>query len=594
MEKILLRNECAVSPVLGAVLMLAVAVTLLTTVQLNFVPVWNTQEELDHLKLMQDDFKVLKSNIESGILGGTTLSSPLTMGFKYSPKMFVYNPREEAYASLEVKNNTWVEVRYNEVFPEGMTDETSIKNISTGMMIYALQGSHNYNSFIYENGLIRRGNSNYTTSSQTVLANNTIYLPSVKALEYGTLSEVEKRSINIYPTSQQKNSVIGKNVWLILHTDPNYIEWWGKSLEKEGATVRKKDNITGIVIAEVSTDLVIKMGEAFISAGSKTSPAHSPPRRLVKMSSQTAILPVDGVINLIVEVQDEYNNPVPNVLVNFNRNQTKGPGNSYPNGELLQSSAVSGADGRASVSLKTAGAGFYYVDAVIPAYNTTFAYSASSQGSIMELDYAPYGTDYNVTATLKDSLGNPVNGTQVMFETGDGLITSPKNTVGGEAKTTLNVSNANMTKITNIQITNIAMYTTNITWDTINNITVTAKSGYVFNSRIVPTEVSTTGCVFYGTSPGNYSQTPVCDNNTASSHLISLTGLLPYTAYYFIVNSSRQPIGQNVNSSEYMFVTDLAPDDGVAPASISGLNNTPGDMFIKWTLTMWRSTWMEF
>jgi len=84
--------------------MLAVGVTILTTVQLSFVPVWNAEEELSHLKIMQDDFKVLKSNIESGILGGTTLSSPLIMGFKYSPKMLVYNPQEEAYASLEVRN----------------------------------------------------------------------------------------------------------------------------------------------------------------------------------------------------------------------------------------------------------------------------------------------------------------------------------------------------------------------------------------------------------------------------------------------------------------------------------------------------------
>src|SRR4030067_2803874 len=167
MRKKIFQNNEGISPVLGFILILAIGVSLLSTIQLSFVPVWNTQEELDHIKLMQDDLKVLKSNIESGIQSGTTLSSPLTMGFKYSPKMFVYNPRDEAYASLEISNNTWIEVRYNEVFPEGMTDETSIKNISTGMITYSLRGSQTYNSFIYVNGLIRRSGSAYTTKSAT-------------------------------------------------------------------------------------------------------------------------------------------------------------------------------------------------------------------------------------------------------------------------------------------------------------------------------------------------------------------------------------------------------------------------------------------
>jgi hypothetical protein len=58
-----------------------------------------------------------------------------------------------------------------------MTDDMSIKNVSTGMIIYALQGAQSYNAFIYENGIIRRGGSNYTSGSQTILVNNTIYLP---------------------------------------------------------------------------------------------------------------------------------------------------------------------------------------------------------------------------------------------------------------------------------------------------------------------------------------------------------------------------------------------------------------------------------
>ncbi len=586
MKKGIIQNNEGISPVLGFILMLAVGVTILTTVQLSFVPVWNTEEELSHLKIMQDDFNVLKSNIESGILGGTTLSSPLIMGFKYSPKILVYNPREEAYASLQVRNNTWVEVRYNEVFPEGMTDDTSIKNVSTGMMVYALQGARNYNSFIYENGLIRRSGSNFTSSSQTLLANNTIFLPSVRALEYNTLSGVEKKTINIYPTSQQKNSVIGENVWLILHTSPEYVEWWGKTLADQGMDVKKKDNTTGVVIAYTGTSTVIKMGEAYIAASSRASPPHAPPERIVRISGQKIVLPVDGITNLVVEVQDRYNNPVPNVPVSFQINQTRPPGNSYANAAPLQSSAVSGTDGRASFMLQTSGAGFFYIDASLADYDytTTFTYSASSQGNVLLLDPVPSWDDYLVTATLKNSLGGLESGRTITFDTSDGFVTPVTNntTVSGIAGTRLNISNATGIKITNILATNIVRDSADISWDTINDITVTAKTGYVFNSVDITTSVDTNGCVFFGTSPGKYSRY-TCDI-IDSSHSVTLNNISWGTAYYYIVNTSR-PGGTSVNSTEYMFVTE-GTSDIIPPASITNLTNvTYEPLFIRWTWT---------
>jgi len=64
--------------------MLAIGVTILTTVQLNFIPVWNTQEELDHIQKMFDDFKELRSVIDNTVQSGTISSSPIIMGFKYS------------------------------------------------------------------------------------------------------------------------------------------------------------------------------------------------------------------------------------------------------------------------------------------------------------------------------------------------------------------------------------------------------------------------------------------------------------------------------------------------------------------------------
>ncbi len=585
MEKNFTRNENAVSPVLGAVLILAIGVSILTTVQLNFVPVWNAQEELDHLKKMLDDFKELKSGIESSIQSGTTLSLPLSMGFKYSPKMFVYNPRESAYASLDIQENTWAEVRYNEMFPEGMTDDTSIKNISTSTITYTLKGAQNYNAFIYEHGMIRRNGSNYTASSQTALANGTIYLLSVKPLGSETTAGMEKRTVNIYPTSQQKNSILGKNVWLILHTkpEPKYVNWWKSSLKKEGGDVRLANDSSGNIISYIDSS-VIKMGEAYISTASMAAPAHAIPYRVVKVTPDNTNLPVDGIINLVAEVQDYYNNPVPNLLVSFSINDSRKPGNANATATLLQNSAVSGADGRASVMLKTSGAGFYYIDASASGNTTTFAYPASSQGGVISLSYTGTGPVYPVMTTLKDALGNNVpDGTRVDFDTNDGNVSPAWDpTTGGNASSVLNITSASRIWITNIQTSGTTSTSSDIAWETINNITVTAKSGYLFNSIKVPSRINSTGCVRYGTSRGNYPSIE-CNATSVSSHYISLSNLVPYTAYYFVVNSSFG--GVNVNSTEYMFVTD-AETVPTPPASVTNLTNVSfAPLHINWTWT---------
>lgn len=546
MDKSFQKNDTAVSPVIGAILMLAIGVTILTTVQLNFIPVWNTQEELDHIQKMFGDIKELKSGIDSTIQSGTTSSLPIIMGFKYSSKFLVYNPKDSAFVSLDIKEDTWAEVRYNEMFPDGMTDETSIKNVTTSTITYALKGSQLYNSFIYEHGIIRRSGSNYTASSQVAIANGNIYLLSVKPLFPESTSGVEMRTMNIYPTSQQKNSVIGKNVWLILHTKPEYVNWWNDNIRKGGGDVKLANNTTGIIIAYVNT-AVIKMGEVYLSTTSRASPEHAPPYRVVKIMPDNTYLPVDGITTLVAQVQDKYNNPVPNVQVSFSINNSRIPANAFATAQLLQSSARSDVDGKASVSLKTGGAGFYYIDASVPGSSTTFVYPASSQGGVLSLSQTGSGPEYIITATLRDSFGG-YNSTPIWFDANDGDLLKIN-----DASTILNVTNTTRMSITNIQASNITNNSASITWDTPNHIIVSAKSGYLFNSIRVPTMVNTTGCVQYGTSSGSYLSTSCDGNGSVSSHSVYLAGLLPSTAYYFKVNSSKA--GANVESTEYMFVT---------------------------------------
>ncbi|MFZ2410384.1 MAG: hypothetical protein WAW23_02320, partial [Candidatus Methanoperedens sp.] len=540
------------------------------TVQLNFVPVWNEQEELNHLEKMNDDFKELKSSIESSAVSGAALSVPLTMGFKYSPKIIAYNPRDSAHATLSIQKDVWAEVRYNELTPEGMDDATSIKNITSATISYSLQSSHNLSYLIYEHGLIRRSTSNYTPGAQALVTNGSLYLLGVNVTDPETTSSLERRVINIYSTSPAKNSVIGRNVWLTLHT--NYVDWWTdtnnpSSIQNLGGTIYKKNTASGTIIAYFDS-MEIRMGETQVTTRPKKPPERLPAYRLVKITPQNVNLPVEGMNSLIVEVQDSYNNPVPNVLVNFSKNETRKPNNAYSTATLIQDSAVSGADGRATIQLKTSGAGLYYIDASIPAFNTTFTYPASSQGGFISLAYTGAEPTYTITATLRNATGEPWGGQTIYFASSNGTINPTDTTLAnGNASTTLDTSTATGIKLTNIHASGVTNISANITWDTVNTITVAANrtpGGYIFGNIDVQTSVNSDGCVRYGTSSGNYPYLSSCDTNTAS-HSIALTGLQPYTAYYFIVNSSRTG-GTSVNSSEYMFVTESGILDTTYPA----------------------------
>jgi len=79
MKKSILRNEDGVSPIIGVILLMAIGVTLLANMQMNSVPVWNLQEDLDHLEKMTNDINQLKSNIDNSFFMGSSITSPLIM-----------------------------------------------------------------------------------------------------------------------------------------------------------------------------------------------------------------------------------------------------------------------------------------------------------------------------------------------------------------------------------------------------------------------------------------------------------------------------------------------------------------------------------
>jgi len=82
----------AVSPVIGAVLMLAVAVLLVAILQTTAVPALNAQEEFQHNQETQTDLVELESTADRVAAVGTGETATVTVGYRYPPRLLFVNP----------------------------------------------------------------------------------------------------------------------------------------------------------------------------------------------------------------------------------------------------------------------------------------------------------------------------------------------------------------------------------------------------------------------------------------------------------------------------------------------------------------------
>jgi hypothetical protein len=108
--------------------------------------------------------------------------------------------------------------------------------------------------------------------------------------------------------------------------------------------------------------------------------------------------------------------------------------------------------------------------------------------------------------------------------------------------------------ISNVSVTGITINSTTITWDT---------NG--------PSD----SLVKYSTESGNYTSLKYNHNNV-TSHSINLTGLLPNTTYYFVVNSTDTSCNSN-ESNEYSLTTAAIPD--TTPSVV--INTSPENLAIN-------------
>jgi hypothetical protein len=169
-------DTAAVSGIIGAVLLVAIAVTMLTIFQASMVPYWNKQVEAAEIKVTYDDMMFLPSDIEDVAIHETPKTCTIQLGAQYPDRMIFRNPGPGAAGTLTVEEAPApITVIYND-------GTTYTVPYNSKRITYELKGTINSPKLVYEHGVIITdwGTAGYvTTDEQKLIANDDIYIPIV-------------------------------------------------------------------------------------------------------------------------------------------------------------------------------------------------------------------------------------------------------------------------------------------------------------------------------------------------------------------------------------------------------------------------------
>lgn len=112
MNPCFLRNDKAVSPVIGFALILAIIVSTLGYIQTYYVPVWNAETESQHFEDVYQDMVLFSSNIESAAISGIPRTSGIRLGLTYPSRGIFFNPKNTLFGNLGIEPNVYVNITY--------------------------------------------------------------------------------------------------------------------------------------------------------------------------------------------------------------------------------------------------------------------------------------------------------------------------------------------------------------------------------------------------------------------------------------------------------------------------------------------------
>jgi len=225
----LITDTEAVSGVIGAILLMAIFVTMFTMLQATAVPMWNKQVEAVEIRVTYDDMMFLPSDIEDVAMHGTPKTCTVQLGAQYPDRMIFRNPGLGAYGTLAVEEepvSVTVTYYYN--------GSTQIKTFDSKRITYEMSGTINSPKIVYEHGVIIADwratsgeNAIVTTDEQTLIdRNENLYIPIVNGRSRSK-STIGSETMVIYPYLY--NDSINAS-WVNVTLDTEYPKLWYDTL----------------------------------------------------------------------------------------------------------------------------------------------------------------------------------------------------------------------------------------------------------------------------------------------------------------------------------------------------------------------------
>lgn len=265
----IIKCESAVSEIIGAIMLLAIAVAMIGLIQTQSVPEWNKAIEMDHYNIVYDDFLRIRSDIEDVALFQFPKSSVIHMGAHYPERMIFINPADTS--GTITSNYVWINVSYTD---SGGND--SYNNVSSTSIRF--EPNYNYYpnaaSLVYEHGLVIKdfadNNYIYTDTGQAIISGNTINILNLSyPLESVSFSDI--RTMNYIPESTYTDENI-TNVTVTFYT--NYPLLW-KELFIEYSPTVYNNILTFIIPGNITIKAYTVNGSIASGTGVSVIPTYS-------------------------------------------------------------------------------------------------------------------------------------------------------------------------------------------------------------------------------------------------------------------------------------------------------------------------------